>query len=192
MRDPDCTYGPLNVYTSDSLDKGQKYSKQQLDSLGSTTYVTSVPCPGGYCDTTIFVPFVPRNIKKYRVVEEWIFDHTYSDYRPYIIAIAPMHSPTAAGIQLNESALFWIKMDEFRPILVNQEIFNPYNDAARLSFDDWFEMRMFSSHIVKESNVFDLDVKYMPEFEDDGLAALLQAEKIKNDLFVFEHDLWEY
>ena len=75
---------------------------------------------------------------------------------------------------------------------VNQEIFNPYNDAARLSFDDWFEMRMFSSYIVKESNVWDDDIKYYEENQDNPFASLLKSEAIKNDLFIFEHDLWEY
>ena len=77
-------------------------------------------------------------------------------------------------------------------ICVRFSLSNKFNDAARLSYDHWFEMRLFSSHIVKESNVYDLDISYLEGFRDDGVEALLEADKIKNDLFVMEHDLWEY
>ena len=88
--------------------------------------------------------------------------------------------------------MFWVKMNDLRPILAQMEVFNAKNDAARLSFDDWFQMRQFNSFIVKESNMYDIDIKYFDEFKDDGIAALLESDRIKNDLFIFEHDLWEY
>ena len=48
--------------------------------------------------------------------------------------------------------------------------------------------RMFSSTIVKEGNVYNRKVsEYMV-----GLDALLEAEKIKAEIFNIEHDLWEY
>ena len=51
-----------------------------------------------------------------------------------------------------------------------------------------FLERMFSSTIFKEANVMDRQIdQYMV-----GLDALLEAEKIKEELFNFEHDLWEY
>ncbi|MFT4521197.1 MAG: gliding motility associated protein GldN [Bacteroidia bacterium] len=193
--DPDSRYGNVTPYTSDSLDLGGQFTLEELEGRGGYEFITSIPdpmYPGEYKDTTIIVPFEPRNIKKYRIMEDWIFDHNYSDFRATIVAIAPLFEQMVNGSSIGEAKLFWVKMDEFRPILVNQEIFNPFNDASRLSFDDWFEMRMFSSYIVKESNVWDLDIKYMEEYEDDGLAALLKSEEIKNDLFIFEHDLWEY
>jgi hypothetical protein len=30
------------------------------------------------------------------------------------------------------------------------------------------------------------------QFRDNGIAALLEGERIKNELFEMEHDLWEY
>ena len=47
---------------------------------------------------------------------------------------------------------------------------------------------MFSSTIVKESTVYDRNVSDFMV----GLDALLEAERIKEELFNFEHDLWEY
>jgi hypothetical protein len=47
---------------------------------------------------------------------------------------------------------------------------------------------MFGSTIVKESSVMDRSVnEYMV-----GLDALLEAERIKTEIFNIEHDLWEY
>ena len=53
---------------------------------------------------------------------------------------------------------------------------------------DIFWKRMFSSYIIKESNVMDRKVnEYMI-----GLDAILKSEEIKAELFNIEHDLWEY
>ena len=47
---------------------------------------------------------------------------------------------------------------------------------------------MFSSTITKEANVMDRKInEYMV-----GLDALLEAERIKTEIFNMEHDLWEY
>jgi hypothetical protein len=53
-------------------------------------------------------------------------------------------------------------------------------------------MRLFASHIVKEHNVFDAAIADLDPFRDDPIAALLESDRIKNDLFILEHDLWEY
>ena len=74
-------------------------------------------------------------------------------------------------------------------ILVNAEAFNLMkNDAERRTYDDIFWKRMFSSVIVKEANVMDRKIsEYMI-----GLDALLEAERVKAEIFNIEHDLWEY
>jgi hypothetical protein len=68
------------------------------------------------------------------------------------------------------------------------QVFNRSNDAERRSFDDIFLKRFFSSYITKESNVYDRRI----EDYKTGLDALLEAQKIKEDMINFEHDLWEY
>ena len=68
-------------------------------------------------------------------------------------------------------------------------MFNRHNDAQRISFDDLFFQRRFSSFIVRETNVYDNReiTGYM-----QGINKLLEAEKVKKELFEMEHDLWEY
>jgi gliding motility associated protien GldN len=187
----------LTAYSSDSLTSIiTPETIQKNTSIMTTTYIPNPDNPDDPYDLIpIEVPitFEPTSIEKYRIMEDWIFDANYSDFRARIIAIAPLYRPlTESGIELGEQPLFWVKMDDLRPILAQQELFNAKNDAARMSFDDWFQMRQFNSFIVKESNMYDLDIKYFDEFKDDGIAALLESDRIKNNLFIFEHDLWEY
>ena len=63
------------------------------------------------------------------------------------------------------------------------------NDAQRISFDDLFMQRRFGSVIFGESNVF--DDRQINEYTV-GKSTLFEAERIKCELFNFEHDLWEY
>ena len=73
--------------------------------------------------------------------------------------------------------------------LSKAEVFNHRkNDAARFTYDDIFHKRFFSSRIVKESNKYDRKISEYKE----GIDALLEAEKIKEEIFNLEHDLWEY
>jgi gliding motility associated protien GldN len=143
-------------------------------------------------DSIITIPYKWEDIHKYWVMEDWIFDYKYSVFKPRIIAIAPIFAPTIAGLTVPDQPLCWIKMDEIRPMLVGLEMFNRYNDAARLNYDDFFQMRIFDSYIVYESNVFDNFINKFNEYADDGVGALLKSDEIKNDLFIFEHDLWQY
>ncbi len=191
--EPDFRGGTVTAYASDSLDFGRSYTRAEIEDRGTDSLLVPMLRPdGSQYDTMIGVELEIDQIKKYRIMEDWVFDNNYSDFRPTIVAIAPIFELKTSGISIGEAALFWVKMEEFRPVLAKWEIFNPYNNAARLSFDDWFEMRLFASYIVKESNVWDYDLKYYPDNEDNPFAALLNSEAIKNDLFVFEHDLWEF
>jgi gliding motility associated protien GldN len=143
-------------------------------------------------DTVYTEPYRYENIKKYWVMEDWIFDYKHSVFKPRIIAIAPIFAPSIGGATGPEQPLCWIKMDEIRSLLANTEMFNRYNDASRLSFDDFFQMRIFDSYIVYESNVFDSYVNQFQEYQNDAIGALLKSDDIKNDLFIFEHDLWQF
>jgi gliding motility associated protien GldN len=151
---------------------------------------------------TVVTPFRPEDkIKKYRILEDWIFDKKESRMYVRIIAIAPQYNRKVAGIELGEQDICVLKYhrsaddadrNDVREILVNMEVFNRQNDAARVTFDDFFEQRLFSSYITKEANQYDNRIKDFEEFKDNKVAALLEAERIKYDLFEKEHDLWEY
>ena len=189
--------GEVTAFMNDSLTT--IITPEQISEKISTETTVMIPNPDNPDDpydlvqTTVVETYEPSKIEKYRIMEDWIFDYNYSDFRARIIAIAPLwKQPTESGIELGESAIYWIKMDDLRDKLAQEEVFNTKNDASRLSFDHWFQMRQFSSYVVKESNMYDIDIAQFEEFRDDGVEALLESDRIKNDLFILEHDLWEY
>ena len=143
-------------------------------------------------DTLIKVDFDRTTVKKWRLKEEWFFDKQRSVMDVRIIGLCPMQEgkdeitgePTGFF-----DPLFWVLFKEARPILANAEIFNLMkNDAERRTYDDIFWKRMFSSSIIKESNVMN---RYVNEYMI-GLDAILKSEEIKAEIFNIEHDLWEY
>lgn len=188
------TKGEIIAYKTDSL--LSYYNTEDFSKRGGEEVITFVPTDPddptiGY-DSIYYESYKYEKIKKYWVMEDWIFDFKHSVFKPRIIALAPIFAPSYGGMTGKEQPLCWIKMDEIRPLLANTEMFNRYNDASRLSYDDFFQMRIFDSFIVYESNVFDNYINMFQEYENDQTAALLKSDEIKNDLFIFEHDLWQF
>jgi len=177
----------MSIYTPEEvLDLGVYRENQQIINPDNPDD------PYDLIDTVISTDFDPLKINKFYLMEDWIFDKKHSLFFARIIAIAPVYQPIAGGIELPEQPLFWIYYPELRSVMINWEIFNRTNDASRISYDHWFEKRMFASYIIKQSNEYDYRLKDFLEFEDNGLGLLLRAEEIQNELFITEHDLWEY
>lgn len=194
-----CTKGygtaPVTAYKSDSL-TSVITAEEILNKGGSEELIQAAdpndPTGETQIDTVIRNPFRPSEIRRFLLMEDWIFDKQTSQFFIRIIAIAPLFDLIANGQNLGENELFWVKWVDLRSVLVNQEVFNRHNDAMRFSYDDFFEQRVFSSYITKESNAFDNRIQDFEEFKSDKFAALLETEKIKNKLFEWEHDLWEW
>ena len=135
-------------------------------------------------------PYTSADIVRYVLKEDWFFDKQRSMLDVRIIGISPgvlaVNPETQEVVGLNQ--LFWLYFPECRYVFQNFFVYNPENDAQRMSFDDLFWKRDFSSFVQKESNVFDR--KISPNW--DGLDALLESERVRNEIFTFEHDLWHF
>jgi gliding motility associated protien GldN len=122
--------------------------------------------------------------------EDWFFDKQRSVMDVRILGLCPMKEkadPTSGEV-IGYSPLFWVYFPECRATFAKAEVYNTKNDAERRSLDDIFWKRMFSSYIHKESNVYDrVVVSYAT-----GLDVLLESDRIKDDIFVYEHDLWHF
>ncbi len=131
----------------------------------------------------------PADIQRYRIKEVWFFDEETSTMQVRVLGIAPLLDVTDDnGNFLYEQPLFWVYYPEARPILSRERAFTYGNDAAPVSWEDIFEMRFFSSYVYKESNV----QNYRLQDYLSGVDLLLEAERIENEIFNFEHDLWSY
>ena len=140
----------------------------------------------------IKIPFNRNTVKKWRLKEEWFFDKQRSVMDVRIIGLAPLQEgkdELTEKLDGTFNPLFWVYFPEAREVLIHAEVFNLVkNNAERRTYDDIFWKRMFSSTIIKESNPADRKVnEYMI-----GLDGLLEAERIKTEIFNIEHDLWEY
>ena len=93
-----------------------------------------------------------------------------------------------SGNFLYEKPLFWMHYPSAREVLAREVVFNRGNDGSRMTWEDLLEMRMFSSHVYKESNIGDSRL----QDHYSGLDLLLQADKINQELFNYEQDVWSY
>lgn len=148
------------------------------------------PVTGQEEQKIIKVETKPEDIKWYEIKEDWFFDKQRSVLDVKIIGICPMkiRFDEITGEFKGYQRLFWIYFPEARPVLAKEKVYNPENDAMSLSYDDFFWKRKFSSYIVKESNVYDRAI----EEYATGIDAILEAERIKTEIFDFEQGLWQY
>ncbi len=178
-------YGTLGDEFKDPM------SADEQKNIGTSvdTIVTFDPDTFADIITPVVNKLNPKNIKKFRLKEVWFFDEETSTMGVRILGIAPIIQRfDDNGNFLNEGPMFWAYYPELREILARHEAFNDQNDAVRMSWEDIFENRHFASYIIKESNVYDRRIQ---DYKS-GLDALLEAEKIKDGMFHFEHDQWEY
>lgn len=137
----------------------------------------------------IITPIESDKITRYRLKEDWIWDRQRSERYVRIIGIAPMiEDYDNDGESIGFAPLFWLYYPECRYVFANADVFNLFNDAQRRTYEDLFQKRYFSSYIVKEANVYDRSIV---EFAR-GMDALAESERIKEELFNLEHDLWHY
>lgn len=146
---------------------------------------------GVYDTVLINLEYNSSEVKEYLIKEIWFFDKQRSVLDVRIIGLCPVRvyqSLDTTKKELQRKRVFWINYNEARPILAQAPIYNPYTDVRNLTYDDIFQMRLFSSYIIMESNPYGREISQY----ETGLEVLLEAERIKNEIFNFEQDLWEY
>jgi gliding motility associated protien GldN len=167
--------------------------KKQIFRLDSVTFYD----PDTYEETVKVVPseINPDDIKRYRMKEIWYFDKEASMLKVRILGISPLHEtvdPTTGELKY-ELPLFWIYYPEIRETLAKETVLSDFNDVFPMTWYDLMENRMFYSYIIKTTNV--LDLRLADRFEkslDPDMDILLESERLKEELFNFEQDLWSY
>jgi gliding motility associated protien GldN len=150
---------------------------------------------------------VKPQITKIMLMEDWFFDKQRSVMDVRILALA-IEIPISKikekqvycdGIGQNlvvygdwefagGTSKVWFFFPDLRDALASNECYKRHNDAARITFDDIFLKRTFQSYITREENVYD---RFIDEYKSN-LEALLEAEKIKEDMRNLEMNLWQY
>jgi gliding motility associated protien GldN len=185
--------GTVNAYDADvGDDMTVKITQADIDrKMGASSDTTNIQtAPGVFIDTVVINEPKPEDIKQIRIMEEWFFDKKLSRMDVRILGIMPIrHFYNSERGEYQKNRVCWIYYPDFRDAFASHEIYNPDNDAHRISFDDFFMQRRFSSIIIAESNVYD---NRQISLYETGKEALIEAERIKENIFNIEHDLWEY
>ena len=145
-----------------------------------------------------FYPFekLVKNQLKYLIQEVVFFDKHTSRLYTKIMGIAPLQSDKISTRDnsdimgsLRESIMFWIPFDELRPYLAMQYAIPNRNEVKRVTFDEFFQKRLFSSYIVGEGNMYN---RWIPDYSGTEEQIKKEQERIATELLNFEQDLWEY
>lgn len=184
--------GEINAYKNDSL--RSVFRANSIYDMFATKEIIRVPdwqYPGEFKDSIVFSEYNLDEVVRWKIVEDWVFDKQIGEFKPRIVAIAPIMNLKAEGQDLGEYEGFYISWDESRKLLVNERTFNRHNEAGSFTYYDFFEGRLFSSYITKEPNVFDLSFSQYGELEQNPLAQILESERVKNELMNRESDWWQ-
>lgn len=185
------TDDPLNEF---KLPMTKEQIDLAFDALPDTQKVQDVNT-GELIETVIPGERRTDEIKQVLVKEKWYFDKQHSVMKVRILGLCPIriyNRKDDQGLPTEEilkQMTFWVYYPEARNLLAKNEIYNRSNDAQRISFDDFFRQRRFNSFIFRESNVY--NNRQITEYTT-GIESLYEAERIKEEIFTFEHDLWEY
>ena len=136
----------------------------------------------------------PDDIVKFRIKEDWVFDREASRLFCRIIGIAPLKTILGPDKKKEIGAypLFWVYYPDLRPTLARYEVYNPKNmGQSRMTWEELFESRMFSSYVVK-SSLDNSQNKLIRQYIKDPILALLEGENIKEKIFNYEQNLWSY
>lgn len=142
-----------------------------------------------------FEPIV-KNQLKYLIQEVVFFDKHTSRLHQKIMAIAPLQSDLittrdSSNVMgsLRESIMFWIPFDALRPYLAMQYAIPNRNEVKRVTFDEFFQKRLFTSYIVGEGNMYN---RWIPDYAKEESEVKKEQARIASELLTFEQDLWEY
>lgn len=132
---------------------------------------------------------------KFQIKEEVIFDKQSSRLFWRILGIAPLKKiVTESGVDLGYTPMFWVYYPDMRPIFAKYYVYNGKNFGARMTWEDLFESRMFHGRIIKSTldNPYNQYLSTQTGLKQSSILQLLQGEKIKNEIFDYEQNLWSY
>ena len=137
-----------------------------------------------------------RNQLKFLIQEKIFFDKHTSRMYSKIMAIAPLYALHPDNMDSKESMAYfrnsvicWFAFDELRPYLIRQFVVPKGNDTERMTFDDFFNQKMYSSYLLGESSTYG---RMLLEYAVDEDALRAEQKRIDTELINFEEDLWEY
>ncbi len=145
---------------------------------------------------TVFIPheFSSENIYQYALKEVVFLDKAKSGMQNRKLALAPMETQyreiEGEMIFLGMKPLFWIPMLSYnvRNLFVKKEAYIRDNLTRLPSWEIIFQDNMFSSFITRTDNIWNRKIHdYLT-----GTDAMLESERIEEEIMNIAWDMWEY
>lgn len=96
-----------------------------------------------------------------------------------------------AGIEKNIGTLRYKDLEKLFRNMPNEAVwFNPQNSRGHLNFADAFNLRLFSSRIIKVANPDNADVYSI--YDGPVKRNVMASDWLENQLMEYEHELWEF
>lgn len=143
---------------------------------------------------------------KFIIQEVIFFNKHYSKMFSKIVGIAPVYvfnetnvtNANMTGLKrtgesvwnfLQSSVTCWYLFDELRPYLAKQYMIPNGNDTERLTFDEYFAQKLYSSYLLGDSNMFN---RMLLQAYNQPDQILKEQKRIETELLNVEQDIWEY
>lgn len=188
--------GQVTAFSDDRFTTPMSLDEINQLTVGSADTVarTAVDDPSKVIEYVVTrASFDSKSVMKLRIKEEWVFDREASRMFVRILGIAPLKTLYLPnGQERGQTVMFWVYYPDLRPTLAKYEVYNPKNmGMSRMTWEELFETRMFSSYIVKSSidNPMNQQIR---QYIKDPILALLEGDAIKDKIFNYEQDLWSY
>lgn len=188
-----------HIYADSYFNRERSYEE-----LGATLHRADT-LAAGYAQLNAGEALDPQFIKRtdvdgsdlvgFRIRGYWYFDKRQGDLRYRLLGLAPMVIGAYAKSQGIENPqpveLFWIFYPEARNALYHAQVFNPYNSAHPMNFDELLNSRRFHAVIYKTDNEHG-DRAIADYIGPNALKQLLEAQRIKGEIRAFEANMWNY
>lgn len=137
---------------------------------------------------------------KFLIQEIVFFNKHYSKMYTKIIGISPLYNNTRTNIESTKtkkdltwdnftgSVPCWYLYDDLRPYLTKYYI-KDGNKTQRMTFDDFFQMKLYSSYILGDDNT--TDRMLLQSYQDEDRIKYEQ-DRIEREILNVEQDVWEY
>lgn len=138
--------------------------------------------------------FFPTDLYLLEIDEVVLFDkqrsRMYTDIRSITLFLSADHPDNYRGIDIPLATFSYKELhDNLFKDNANAIWFNPYNNSEHLNLADAFELRLFQSYIVKETNPKD---EYLIDiYGGDPKSGRIASQQKAYEILEFESNLWE-
>ena len=148
----------------------------------------------GSRDTVIREEFDPTSVYTIRLKESWYIDKQDTRQKVRILGLQFIYNYCRMSDDGENNcqtvSMFWIPMNDMRvrDALVKMPAYDENNSRIVRSYDDIFIERFFDSYVDRVSNRMNRTIaSYLT-----GTDAILESQRIEDEIFNIESDMWEY